>query len=520
MKLFRFFPFLSIIFFAIWPQILWAQDFKYRQFTTSDGLPSNTVYSILQDRNGFIWFATENGLSKFDGVSFENFGSESGLSDNDILSIKEDKSGKIWLLLSNGTLNYYRFGKFYSEKNDRSLAELKTTSYFNGFAEDKEGNLWFTTHSDGLFYLRKNGEVEHLMALLDIPARFISPNPFKDSNDEVWIWTEEGAINLNRNPGLLANRYKNGFYSTDHVYRTQKGKLLVGNLNRLYHSEGPQFPFHPLDSIELGNVRLLSQFAEDQHANIWISTLNGLIYFENGILDNAHKKLFLKEKACTGVFFDKEDNLWVSTFNEGVFLNSNRDVVHLTSSEISPQKPITSLWKKGSTIWFGEDLGKIGLIENGELKYIPHSSKAVNFGRGKIRGFLQDGEFEVAISEFGLIYLKNQKFYSLYPTSAKAVLDTRDDSLLIGTSGTLFKLRKEDLHAFLFKISQLKGLGKLKLEEIQKVYSDFPSVKFPRLVLANTRIFQMERDPYGTVWIASNSGLFSLKKMKFSVGKL
>ena len=68
----------------------------YRHFTVDEGLPSSEVYEILQDRQGFIWFATDNGLSRFNGYQFENFGSMEGLEDPVVFFLQEDAKGRIW----------------------------------------------------------------------------------------------------------------------------------------------------------------------------------------------------------------------------------------------------------------------------------------------------------------------------------------------------------------------------------------------------------------------------------------
>ncbi|MCM2302868.1 MAG: hypothetical protein NDI80_09620, partial [Flavobacteriaceae bacterium] len=74
------------------------------QFTINDGLTSNTIYDITQDEQGNMLFATDFGLSKFDGVSFKNYTVEDGLPDNEILRIYKDTKQRIWLLGFNGKI--------------------------------------------------------------------------------------------------------------------------------------------------------------------------------------------------------------------------------------------------------------------------------------------------------------------------------------------------------------------------------------------------------------------------------
>ncbi|HRX29955.1 MAG TPA: two-component regulator propeller domain-containing protein, partial [Saprospiraceae bacterium] len=66
-------------------------------YTTDDGLPSSEVYDVLQDRDGYMWFSTDNGLSRFDGYEFKNYGFEEGLTDLVVFDLQEDSKGRIWM---------------------------------------------------------------------------------------------------------------------------------------------------------------------------------------------------------------------------------------------------------------------------------------------------------------------------------------------------------------------------------------------------------------------------------------
>src|SRR5665647_390152 len=76
---------------------LYSQTPSYYHYTSSDGLASSTVYQIIQDRNGFIWFATINGISRFDGKRFKTFRTNDGLNSNSITSLAEGENGEIYI---------------------------------------------------------------------------------------------------------------------------------------------------------------------------------------------------------------------------------------------------------------------------------------------------------------------------------------------------------------------------------------------------------------------------------------
>ncbi|MCD4665786.1 MAG: hypothetical protein K8R68_11000, partial [Bacteroidales bacterium] len=70
----------------------------YKHYTVNDGLPSSRVYDLLQDTKGYVWFATENGVAKFDGYKFRNYNVKDGLPSNSTLQIYEGDKGRLWFL--------------------------------------------------------------------------------------------------------------------------------------------------------------------------------------------------------------------------------------------------------------------------------------------------------------------------------------------------------------------------------------------------------------------------------------
>jgi len=137
----RIVPFLIV--FLLFQSILFAQIPGFTQFNSNNGLPSNTVYDINQDKNGFIWIATDYGLSRFDGLSFKNYTISDGLPDNEILYFFKDSKQRIWLVGFNGKLGYLQNNKFYNSDNQAFLKDLNFNSYASDIFEDSKNNMWF-----------------------------------------------------------------------------------------------------------------------------------------------------------------------------------------------------------------------------------------------------------------------------------------------------------------------------------------------------------------------------------------
>ena len=109
----RQFILISCCVLAIQFDCLQAQSYSSVHYDTKDGLPSSTVYDITQDKDGFIWFGTENGLCRFDGKNFKTFTTKDGLPDNSILKVHGDNSGRVYFTPFTHSLHYYQNDSFF-----------------------------------------------------------------------------------------------------------------------------------------------------------------------------------------------------------------------------------------------------------------------------------------------------------------------------------------------------------------------------------------------------------------------
>lgn len=139
-----------IIVYFLFQTILFAQIPGFTQFNSNNGLPSNTVYDINQDENGFVWIATDYGLSRFDGLSFKNYTISDGLPDNEILYFFKDSKQRIWLVGFNGKLGYLQNNKFYNSDNQAFLKDLDFKVFVSDIFEDSKNNIWFLQSANSI----------------------------------------------------------------------------------------------------------------------------------------------------------------------------------------------------------------------------------------------------------------------------------------------------------------------------------------------------------------------------------
>ena len=161
---------------------------QFVTFTTEDGLANNEVWSILEDQEGNLWFATwGGGVSRYDGEQFVTFAIEDGLANNEVWSILEDREGNLWFGTEGGGVSRYDGEKFTTFTTEDGLANNQVWSIL----EDREGHLWFGTWGGGVN--RYDGFVFQHLCKRDGLVHDAIQDILQDRNGDIWIATEEGA---------------------------------------------------------------------------------------------------------------------------------------------------------------------------------------------------------------------------------------------------------------------------------------------------------------------------------------
>ena len=138
-----------------------GQEYNYYHYDIKDGLSGITVYSIAQDKDGFLWFGTETGLSRFDGSHFKNYTANEGLNDNEIINLFVDSKNRVWIFPFKNSVYYYYHGKIYNESNDTLLKKFHLKNEIFKACEDKDGNIFFL-ETDRLHILSTNNTLREV----------------------------------------------------------------------------------------------------------------------------------------------------------------------------------------------------------------------------------------------------------------------------------------------------------------------------------------------------------------------
>lgn len=134
-------------------------ELAYRNYTIDDGLPSSECYEVIQDRKGYIWISSDNGVSKFDGNRFINYGPKEGLKDKTVLYMHEDHRGWIWMSTISGNCYIYRGDTIAPYKHNSILQDLRDEyNLIRDFIIDKEGSAHFSLREHSILSISPEGD--------------------------------------------------------------------------------------------------------------------------------------------------------------------------------------------------------------------------------------------------------------------------------------------------------------------------------------------------------------------------
>lgn len=211
-----------------------ARDLKFSHLTTNDGLSQGYVTAILQDRRGFMWFATRDGLNRYDGGAFLVYKSDPSdphsLSSNFIQGLMEDNHGYLWLATNTGVDKFdpttERFTRYlHDPQNPTSIGGALVKS----IAQDSSGHIWLGTEDAGLDELDPtSGRFNHYRN--DSDGHFVGriTQVIADRHGDIWFVGERGLFHLNPATGQITRQsaIRNGF-SAESVYEDEAGNLWI-----------------------------------------------------------------------------------------------------------------------------------------------------------------------------------------------------------------------------------------------------------------------------------------------------
>jgi len=327
-------------------------------YTTSEGLPSNHITALYEDREGSVWAGTDAGAARIAGGKVERFSPGDALSEDMILSFYEDREGDVWAGTESGGVTILRQEKFTTYTDAESAAQDVVRCVF----EDGSGVVWIGTSGHGL--RRLAGGVFSAITTVINPA-ITTKNGL--SSDQVFALAEDsdGGLLVGTPDGL--NRIRKGVISVvtsadgladdfvRSIFRDNDGSLWMGTRRGLSHWKNGRFETYT-QREGLGSD-LVGAVLRDGGGALWIGTLHGLSRLAHGRITNFTTKDGLSSDIVTALHEDGQRSLWIGTGDGGLNRYRNGKFARYEPGLGLPQAISGLTEDEGENLWMAASTG-------------------------------------------------------------------------------------------------------------------------------------------------------------------
>ena len=310
-----------------------AQQFVFKNYSVDEGLPSSETYCALQDADGYMWFGTDRGVVKFDGYNFQVYTTQNGLARNTVFAIYQDHKKRLWFRSHSNQLVYMQNNKIYPHPANDLLNKNFPTDVIHYFQIDAADTIWISLE-EKLVRISPDNKVT-IVGKNDGPFKEIFHNNILTRN------SKQGLKNYS-----MYNYAADTFLSIngrhDHTVEVfkQDGFSKIFNL-----------PYEPIC------------YFKGKNGKIWIGTKSRGIYCYNDLTFTKPYLHLLEDITITSIFQDREDNIWLTTLEDGIYLLRSTNMLSFPNKQFFDKNKCHIIANDGKDIWIGTEKGNVYRID-------------------------------------------------------------------------------------------------------------------------------------------------------------
>jgi len=483
------------------------EHYYFKNLSIRNGLSQNTVNAILQDRKGFMWLGTKDGLNRYDGLSFRKFKHDAAnprsIGNSFITSLYEDFNGNIWVGTDAGVYIYYPEKEAFEEFDCQSLEKTRIERSVSMIAGDKQGRAWIAVEAQGMFCYDTRQKL-----LRNYPLSEISSNikcfTF-DSGGTLWLGFYGDGLYYSKDNLATVHPYG----SPEDGKREFEGgvitKIVQGNYNCLYIGSVKEGVSElNLTSGQVRNLLAIDESGESifcrdllpySDNELWIGTESGIYIYNLRTAQFIHLRASLydsyslSDNAIYALYKDREEGLWIGSYFGGVDYYPRQ---YTYFAKYYPKNIANSLHGKRVREFCRADDGTLWIgTEDGGLNHFNPKTKEFHFfepsaGFTNIHGLCMDGShlwvgtfskgLRVIDTRTGVVlrtYTEGHTPHSLNDNSIFSICRTSAGEIYLGT---LF--------------------GLLRYNRTQDNFDRIPE-------LNGKFVYDIKEDSYGNLWLAT-----------------
>lgn len=534
---------------------LFATAQTYRLYTSDAELSSALVHDIFQDHAGVVWIATEDGLTRFNGVEFYTYkhkeGDEHSLAHNLVRCILEDKAGNLYVGTHRGLQYYNRAknsfspiakdekgklkvgnvnkiiqlsnGEVWASGNDLFRVELKGSeltakgvsyngphSYLQDILEDKNGNIWVTHLHDGVYVSNTKSKTVKRYLGESKDVNFL--NLVADANGNVFLGTHGlGVMQYNKATDKFETIEGTKNFLVSSLYINGDGQLLIGSDGLglyIYNVQQKELSAFPLENKFFNSQRAkVHAIMNDQDGDLWLGLYQkGVMFLKNktNLFETIGHRTFSRNiigsEAVNGITEDSEGRIWICTDNDGAYsIEADGSSLYHFSHNQNPAFPSimtqVSADMKGR-VWVASYTDGLG--------YFTKSGQFVKYPL-----YAKDSGKEI-LSVMDVLVDRDGRLWAATLGNNIYCIDTNIDTLIEGYS-QIQNLDNWQCSLFLQKdgtlcVGTFNGLFLVEAKD--------GKAKVLERLLDSYIINSVTEDSNGNVWMATTNGLVSYDKKK------
>jgi len=501
----------------------------------TQGLPQNSVYRILQTRDGYIWIGTKGGLARFDGVRFTVFDdrNRNQLRDNEIYALAEGDDGSLWIGTFGGGVSRLKDGKF----TVLTMHDGLISDFVTNLCKDMEGAIWIATdfgvsrYHNGHFtnYSKKDGLASNAVRAL-----------LCDGNGTIWIGTTKGELHTFKDGKVSRPTFSGPSPSLgiSSLSFDREQALWIATGDGLFRLKDGAMACYTTQNGLSSNRALLVHEGPDGH--LWAVTHTGLDLYER---ETSTFRSVERVVGINAISSDREGNLWIGYYSDGVARFRQASFVTYTARDGLSDDQVTSVVQDGAgNVWIGTNKG-LDHLKDGKftthtipnLKTNPRINTLALDRDGTLWAGTNDAVFQVKYDSHCPAGACRVQFVPMTTDSfskqrARVILGDRQGAVWIGTDlDGLVKYQNGQFTAFTQKDGlahdAVRGLcqdkdGSLWIGTrgggLNRFQNGRFSVHTDKDGLVSNSIQALYLDRENTLWIGTRQGVNRLKDGRFS----
>lgn len=377
------------------------QNVFLKQLGSQQGLQNSTVYSILQDDYGFLWFGTENGLVKYNGLSYTLYEHDplkkSSISGNLIFTIVKDKQHQTWVCTNTGFDRFDPLTNTFIHYPIKTTINGKVVLDYNIYCPTayvhSDGTIYVSEGYKGLFKVNAVDQVLESVSYTGIDGKQIAFENViticESKNGNMWFGTKNsGLFQMETSTGkaLTFNQLNTNFNSgiMYFIFTDSFGRIFLSCKNGVYTYDENKRMFLLFDR------RSALSISENGKGDIWFGTQNnGILILKKG--QDILTQISAKENSLNGlssadirsIYEDKQHNVWIGTFKGGINYIPNNNISVFKNIERNPESKNTlsfnsvdALYEDNAgSLWMGTDGGGLNMFNKKTNQFVLYDGK-------------------------------------------------------------------------------------------------------------------------------------------------